>query len=374
MKKKLIKIFNKILNLDIFINFYTFIAKNIDFKKKTNKKIRLNSKKTNVFIAVKDVNWEKVGLVDSWENIADVYHFDWGSNFNTYSNDWELNKKKIFNDLLIEKVIKVNEEKKIDIFFSYLSGGWVYQETIEKIKSLGIYTINFCFDDSHAFFGRKNLNGWDGTALISRNFDLNLTAQSKTDVLKYQLMKSNVKFIFPGGNQNTFSSIKEVSWEKKDIDICFIGQNYGIRKEYIEFLRSHNINILVKGKGWAEGEVTFDEMLDIYSRSKMILGFGFLGKTKRVALKGRDFEVPLTGIPYITSYCDELAEAFVGDKEILFYKDKVDLLDKITFYLNNQNNLKKIGEFGKLKSLKKHTWEKRWLEVIDYIKLKDDEE
>ena len=42
-----------------------------------------------------------------------------------------------------------------------------------------------------------------------------------------------------------------------------------------------------------------EKMLEVYNNSLVTLGFGYIGKTNLVGLKGRDFEVPLTGTAYL---------------------------------------------------------------------------
>ena len=330
----------------------------------TNKKI--SSKKPRVFIAVKNINWEKTGLVDSWKNIAEVIHYDWGNEFDQYSSDWELASKDKFNKVLLENVIKHHNKKPIEIFFSYLSGNWVFRETIEAINNLGIITVNFGFDDSHSFWGRKIKSGWEGNAGIADAYNICITSQYMNDVIKYDKTGARSIFLPPGGNQKFFGSSKPNI--KRKIPVSFIGQKYGIRESVIEFLESNGVYVYTAGLGWDKGSVSQNEMMDIYHDSLLTLGFGFMGKAGNVRLKGRDFEVTMTGAAYITSFNQDLAKYFVDGKEIIFYKDKNDLLDKIKFYLNNPEKAIEIGLNARIKSLKEHTWEQRWLKVLDIIR------
>ncbi len=359
------KIFNFILrNKLVEYNESVYIGRIRKHLAHNDKKI--SSKNPRIFIAVKNVNWEKSGLVDSWKNIAEVIHYDWGNEFNQYSSDWELVSKNKFNKDLLAAVTKQHNRKPIEIFFSYLSGNWVFRETIEAINGLGIITINFGFDDSHSFWGRKIKSGWAGNAEIADAYDICITSQCMNDVLKYDKAGARSIFLPPGGNQDFFGSSKPNN--KRKIPVSFIGQKYGVRESVIKFLQSNGVDVYTAGLGWERGSVSQNEMLDIYHDSLLTLGFGFMGKAENVSLKGRDFEVPMTGTAYITSSNEDLAKYFVEGKEIIFYKDENDLLDKIRFYLINPGKAVEIGLNARIRSLREHTWEKRWLKVLDIIR------
>jgi spore maturation protein CgeB len=317
--------------------------------------------KPHVFIAVKNVNWEKAGLVDSWSDIANVTHFDWADNYDQYDTGWHENGKYKFNEELFSRVKKEHSRSKIDIFFSYLSGRWVIPETIEKINKLGIITINFGFDDTISFWGVKERTGYSGNAEIAKCFDICVTSQNSKDIGQYIKVGANPVFIPSGGNEKVFG-LKENPAKK--YDVSFIGQNYGERTKIINYLRKKGINVLTRGKGWAEGSISQDEMLEIYAESLVTLGFGYIGSTKEVGLKGRDFEVAMTGCCYITTYNEELGKFLTEDKEILFYKNKKELLNKIKFYLEYPALAGEIGRAGKKKAISRHKWSDRWKKLL----------
>ena len=111
-------------------------------------------------------------------------------------------------------------------------------------------------------------------------------------------------------------------------------------------------------------------MLSIYYASKLIIGFGYAGSdTSKTVLKGRDFEIPLTGTPYLTSYNKDLAKHFKEGEEILFFRTKEEALQIIRNYENKDDELSTIGGNGKLRALSDHQWQQRWLKVLNYINL-----
>jgi len=320
----------------------------------------------HIFIAVKQVNWEQYGLVDSWRSLARVTWYDWGNRFDQYAPHWHDTGKSAFNDDLLHTVMECHSRDRIDLFFSYLSGRWVYSHTIDTIRQAGICTVNYAFDDSQSFWGRYERSGWSGNALLSRHYDFSIIAQHPYNEKKYRLIGAAALFLPSAGNPSAFY-IKKVQQKRKFL-ISLVGQKTPERDQLIDYLRSNNIPVHVAGKGWDTGEITHEEMITIFRNSLLVLGSGIHGTSRGISLKGRDFEIPLTGTAYITTDNPVLRNYFVPSQEIVFYKTKEELLDTIRYYRENQDEAIAIGKAGQKRALSEHTWEHRWREVLTLIK------
>lgn len=355
--KRIIHKLKAILSRDNLSNLQITIRNSSRFGEEKLKSLDLNK----AFIAVKNVNWEKAGLVDSWNQVLPYVHWDWGNDYDQYSSDWHSHGKPAYNRELLERVHQAHKGG-VDLFFSYLSGRWVYPETIEKIKDMGIYTINLGFDDRHSFWGQKESGQWTGTASIAACYDLNLTLQDPRDVQKYQRIGATALYTLPGGNEKAFYPVEALT---KDIPVSFIGQPYGIRREFMDLLLQNGIEFQGFGKGWPSGMIESEEMLKIYSRSLITLGFGYVGSSRtETGLKGRDFEIPLTGCAYMTTYNQQLAACFKDGEEILFYHNKRDFIEKISYYLERPEALLEIGRRGRERALSSHLWSSRWSALL----------
>ena len=334
-------------------------------KRRENNEIPVNlPERPKIFVTVKLMNWEKTGLVDSWRELADVVHYDWGEQYNQYSRrDWQRTGKYLFNEELLKRVKREHLKQPIQIFFSYLSGRSVFPQTIKQISEMGIITINIGFDDTRSFQGKKKRTGWTGNMEIAPAFDICITCQNRSDIVKYLKIGANPIFFPPGGNHQFWASNSPSP--NRTIPVSFIGQNYGRRQKIINRLRKSGIPVATYGRGWPEGEISQEKMREVYGNSLITLGFGYISKTSLLGLKGRDFEVPLTGTTYLTTYHEELARYFQPDREMLFYVNEENLLRKIRYYLDNPEKTKEIGLAGRKKALAEYTWEKRWQEILE---------
>ncbi|MEW7976674.1 MAG: glycosyltransferase [Candidatus Sedimenticola endophacoides] len=319
-----------------------------------------------IFIAVRTVNWEKSGLVDSWRDVADVVHYDWENAYDQNSKDWFERGRVEFSNRLYQSVALENEKKPIHVFFSYLSGRWVDRWVIERIRSLGIITINYDFDDSKKFWNSKIRGVYTGSAEIASAYDVCVSAQSGKNIGKYIAIGANPIFLPSGVNESKFGV--ERNPIIRDLFVSFVGQNYGRRSKMISYIKKNGIDVYTRGINWPHGSVGEDEMVAIYHRSVISLGFGYIGKSRMVGLKGRDFEVPACGCAYMTTYNSELEKYFVPEKEIVFYSGEKELMEKLRYYSANQKEAKEIGDRGRERVLREHTWSARWRYLLSVIK------
>ena len=319
-------------------------------------------RKLRVFVAVHHVNWEQQALVESWKKIAHVHHFEWGKEFDQYDNSWFMQGRPVFQERLFSEVEEAHHEEPINLFFSYLSARWVERQTIERIGALGIPTANFSFDDARLFWGPKIRGYWTGVAPIASAFNLNVTVARPIDTFKYTSRGARAIFLPPAGNADTFAIKNDVPVNRTRL--TFVGQRYGHREEFIKMLQGAGLPIEVFGLGWSAGSVSHEEKMHIYKESLVTIGFGFLGESFSVSMKGRDFEVPMTGACYITTFEPTLAKMFVPDREMVFYSTKNELKERIEYLLDNPEIALSIGAAGRKKALEEHQWHMRWSRLL----------
>lgn len=102
-----------------------------------------------------------------------------------------------------------------------------------------------------------------------------------------------------------------------------------------------------------------------YSRSRVNLGFGGVaGHKDTFCLKGRDFEVPMSGGLYLTEAYEELERFYEVGTEIVTWSGVGDLVEKIRWLLSNPGEAEAIRQAGHRRALSGHTWEMRFETVF----------
>lgn len=153
----------------------------------------------------------------------------------------------------------------------------------------------------------------------------------------------------------------------KDIAVSHIGQIYGIRREYITRLEDSGIVVESWGKGSKYGYVSIGKMAEIFNRSKINLNFcnPFHGNIPQ--RKARPFEITGSGGFLLTDYADGMEDCFEINKEMVVFKDKTDLVDKVKYYLEHDKERDQITEAGYKRAIACHNFIDRWKEIFTHV-------
>jgi len=265
-----------------------------------------------------------------------------------------------FERELVAFMQELHAREPVDAFVSYLSGWSVSPETIREIGALGIFTCSFHFDDHLSFRGVWAGGRWSGPAAVASAYDLNLSSAS-TSLVKYQVEGGVALFWPEAANPLHFRPLERPF----EFDVSFVGACYGQRPLFIEYLRHHGIRVETFGPGWTNGPVSEEEMVEIYARSRINLGFGGIGYSMKAQhLKGRDFEVPMCGALYLTSDHPDIHLVYDVGREIVTYQDRQDCLQKIEYLLAHPEECAQIRRAARARCLRDHTWEQRFRHVF----------
>jgi len=327
-------------------------------------------------------------------------------------------KERLSSDL-IEIFKKENSKKNFNIFFSYLTENDIYPAAIDEIKKNSTPTLNFSCNNTHQFYLIRD---------ISKYFDFNLYSEKDAKV-KFDKAAAN-SIWFPMAANPTY--YKQLDLAKK-YDVTFIGASYAKRADYVKCLLENKIDIHCFGPNWLVNKpypgiktiykelkrvrnsilsfaypnkpkrfeyssavkyydtqksirvnfksnlhypVSDDEMIKLYNTSKINLGFlevfGNDNDPHREIAKHihlREFEIPMSGNLYITNYFEELFEFYEPDKEIVVFKNKAELLDKVNFFLQNNDVAGNIRKAGRMRALRDHTYQNRFKILFQRLKI-----
>lgn len=313
----------------------------------------------HIFAAFALNNWESI-LPKALEPFGKVSSFEWRSlGFNDLSKDW-LKQRDAMNVIMLETFRNVHKTQPIDAVVGYLSGYTISPDTLIEMVKSGVVIFNFCLDDKLYFQGRMLGGRWTGPVALASAVDLNLT-NAPDSCIKY-VAEGGLALFWPEAAHPEIHKPYDVSFE---FDISFVGGKYGGRPRFISKLQKMGIKVVCFGNGWENGPLSDEEVVKLFSRSRINLGFAGVGYSKKLmCLKGRDFEVPMSGGLYLTQDNPELSLVYDIGKEILTYKDEKDCVAKIKWLLSNPAEADKIRTAGRIRALKDHTWEKRFEKIF----------
>lgn len=318
------------------------------------------------------------------------------------------NRPKVTQGLL-RQIKAAHAVKPIDLFFSYFYDACILPEAIDDIRAMGIKTVNWYCNGSYQLHLVKE---------ISSHYDWCLVPE-KFRIKDYISMGARPIYCQEAANPNIYKPYDL----PKEFDVTFVGQAYGERPAYIKLLLNEGIDVRVWGYGWemfssrisqrlqevlhmgkellkhggwqfaalrlrkqfqskkpmlqgftssearipkniVGGVLSDIEMIKMYSRSKINLGFSSCGNTyegeRILQVRLRDFEITMSGGFYMVEYMEELEEFFEIDREIVCYREPEEMAEKIKYYLNHDEEREAISKAGYKRCLRDHTWHKRF--------------
>jgi spore maturation protein CgeB len=310
-------------------------------------------------------NWEEGALKPALEKFGTVRRYDWFDAFNHSRRDWRSSVKAEMNRDLVVRIGQWVAEERPDVIFTYFSGELVFPETVQALRSFGVPMIHFSLNDKEHFVGKVRGGLAFGSRDICRWFDLCWT--STEDALKKYCVEGALPVYLPEGANPELHRPRE---QQKAIDVSFVGQCYGNRPEIIRRLGAEGIRVEAFGYGWPNGPLSTEEMVRLYSKSRINLGFGGVeGHEETYCLKGRDFEIPMSGGLYLTEYHPELERVYDLGKEIVAYRGFDDLLASIRHLLADPQKAEAIRQAGFRRARKEHTWEMRFERIFSLMNL-----
>lgn len=144
----------------------------------------------------------------------------------------------------------------------------------------------------------------------------------------------------------------------KDIDVSFCGQNYGDRSEMLD-----RLGVQCFGRGWPNGMLDFPDVAKIHNRSKISINFS-KGADGSLQMKGRPFEIAACNTLLLCEHVENLEQYYKKDEEVVVFKNKAELKEKINYYLEHDEERKQIAQAALERTLKEHTWQNRFESIF----------
>jgi spore maturation protein CgeB len=294
---------------------------------------------------------KRVGSVTIFHNS----HGGYGPHYEIPGLHW-LKVREINDASLIEQVEQTHGVQKIDFLIGQMWSHTYSEAVLLKVRSLGIPVINIAMDDRLPNLWLSKNGQRMGAVGLAAGVDITLT--TAPEACGWYAVENMPAIFWPlASDKNLFAASSDA---KKDIDVLFIGNRYGVRGKLIEYLRKHGVLVTCYGSGWSNGYVNAEKNIELSKRANIILGVGAIGHCSDVyTLKLRDFDALMTGALYITHRNPDLLEFFKEGVHLECYETPEELLSKLKFYLQRPDKSAGIGREGLYLVKNQHTWECR---------------
>ena len=227
----------------------------------------------------------------------------------------------------------------------------IFESTFDVIRNEGARVVGLFFDDEWRF---DTYSKW-----WIPNLDFVVT-NAREAVPKYKELDARVILTIPNTGINVD---RDTVNHQEKYDVSFVGSRfYADRDIWISELKKRNVPIHLFGTGWSM-YISFEEMLDIFSTSKINLNFSkfnykfskTVADLKKLQIKGRIFQVCLAGGFLLTEYAPGIEDYFEIDKEIVCFLNTDELINKIDYYLNHDNERRRIAEAGWNRAIREYS-------------------
>ena len=281
--------------------------------------------------------------------------------------------------MLSKRLLNIAKTFKPDLFLE--DGGWnILPEAIESMKRLGIKTAMWTNDVPIKF---------ESIIRAAPHYDHVFTTDSgyielfiKNNINNYSMLNFACD---PDFHKPAILSNEEM--KIYGCDISFVGSYtsrcYPNRRMMLESLTDFNLGVW--GPGWENlpdssplkrcvrgGHVRTEEWVKIYSASKMVLCIHYqspYGMPKTHKATTKVFEILACRALLVVDAQKDITTMFKSGEHLVIYKDIEDLRAKVSYYLKNDAERKRIAGNGRREVLEKHTYRHRVKAILDIVGL-----
>ncbi len=185
----------------------------------------------------------------------------------------------------------------------------------------------------------------------------------------------------------------------KKYDVSFVGGYHPYRAWVFRKLRKAGIDVHVWGFGWKTGPLDMADMINVFNQSKInlnlsnnesfdlrfVLNFSrpiletlrvvkktYLSLVKSDAktiemVKARHFEINSCGGFQLSFYVEGLEQHYRIGEEIAIFQSTDEIIEKVKYYLKNENEREEIAKIGYKRTLEDHTLQQRFKKLFSDI-------
>jgi spore maturation protein CgeB len=267
-------------------------------------------------------------------------------------------------------------DRSLDLAFFFLHEDQIAPRTIERIGARGLPTLNWFADDHWRYED------------FSRHYARVLTWSVTTDhaaVARYRADGVD-RVILSQWACNRYAYDRTA--EELTIDVSFVGQPHGNRREVIAAVGAAGYDVVCRGNGWPGGRIGHEEMVALFGSSRINLNLsnsstpaptrrmrlGALARGRRIdrrarpsQIKGRTFEVPGSGGFLLTERVAHLGDYFEPGRELDTFATTDELVERIAHWLARPEERAAIAEAGYRRVRAEHTYDHRFAAIFERL-------
>jgi spore maturation protein CgeB len=266
---------------------------------------------------------------------------------------------------LVQQVEAAHRDRGVDVLLGTMVAQYVDIGALQHVRSLGIPVVNIAMDD-------RLVDHWgvyDGVRLgaIGLIPGVDLVLQTTPEYVPRYLVEGCPAVYWPfGSDPDLFTPARE-----KTYDVCFVGNNYGWRAELLASIARGGVRVECFGRGFPNGHIGGDRVPEVLARSKIVLGVGTIAHSRRiVTLKLRDFDGPMSGALYLTTYNPDLRGIYDLGQEIVTYTSPADCIRQLKYFLAHEEEREAIARAGRTRAARDHTWHRRIGDMLRLLGLR----
>jgi spore maturation protein CgeB len=322
----------------------------------------------NTIAVYRNYNWENSSLREALSSFGTVRHYDWNVAFEPAPKRFSSAYRRRMNKHLLFTLRNWIAQDRPHFIFFYGSGESLHPQALAHLRASGIPLVNVSFNDREHFVGKVRGGLAMGARDICQHFDIWWTS-TESALPKLVAEGACPVYLPEAANPALHRPFPDESYR---YDVSFVGARYGIREETIRWLADQGVTVQVWGSGWPAGALSGEEMVRTYSRSRINLGFATVAAHDDIfCLKGRDFEVPMSGGLYLTQHHAELSRFFEVGQEVVTWRNRNELLRSIRRLLAAPGEAESIRKAARKRSLAEHSWTHRFETLFELLGLLD---
>lgn len=269
----------------------------------------------------------------------EVFHYD----------EYLINNGTEIDNFIIDKFNINKPDYVVSSYYPFYDQRNIKTSTFDQIKQMGIPVIFIWFDFGHEHI--KNLAND-----VGRSASLNVVVDT------FNQVDGNFIPMWVPQDERIFCNN-----QNKDINVCFSGSTngYEVRRTYLNFLKN-NTNIYVSG-GQREHCLTLQQYAEVLKRSKISLNFPDK-PDGIIQAKCRIYESMLCGCLLMEKENKAIEKWFQPFIHYVPFSNENDLLNKINYYLQNEQARMEIVNNATEKMKNEYSSAKWWEKVFEKSK------